>query len=99
MSLKPQLVTIIGISNRHSRLVEDTTALEIMYVEGNSGKITRNFGKWRATCTCQVDECSGTEFEGTYCLIKTQTLIRFLLINGSGCLPGARKLKGFFVIF
>lgn len=32
------------------------------------------------------DECSGTEFEGTYCLIKTQTLIRFLLIQGSGCL-------------
>jgi hypothetical protein len=39
------------ISNRHSRLVEDTTALEKMYVEGNSGKITRNFGKWRASWT------------------------------------------------
>jgi hypothetical protein len=41
---------------------------------------------------------SGTEFEGTYCLIKTQTLIRFLLIKGSDAWPGARKLRGLFII-
>ena len=41
---------------------------------------------------------SGTEFEGTYCLIKTQTLKRFLLIKGSDAWPGARKLRGLFVI-
>jgi hypothetical protein len=40
---------------------------------------------------------SGTEFEGTYCLIKTQTLIRFLLIKGSDAWPGARKLRGLFI--
>jgi hypothetical protein len=66
------------ISNRHSRLVEDTTALEKMYVEGTLAKLLGNFGRWRAVDYFKkYFKHSDTEFEGAYCLIKTQDSVTF----------------------
>lgn len=48
------IISIFRISNRHSRLVEDTTALEKMYVEGTLAKLLGNFGKWRAICLITI---------------------------------------------
>lgn len=64
------------------RLVEDTTALEKMYVEGTLAKLLVTSGNGELYFLIYY-KSSGTEFEGAYCLIKTQTLLRFLLFKGS----------------
>lgn len=75
------MLEITGISNRHSGLVEDTKALGIMYVEGTLAKLLVTSGNGVLYCFIRnrlsyfiMQTRSDTEFEGAYCLIKTQTL-------------------------